>query len=129
MVLNACEFGKDHAFSYHQEKIAEVFASAKRPTALFAGMDMLAIRAMETLRELQLEIPGDVAVFGFDNIEFSPFTHPPLSTVQQPIEDMGRRAAEVLFDRIEGKKRRKVICERLACRLIVRRSCGAAPSS
>jgi DNA-binding LacI/PurR family transcriptional regulator len=87
-------------------------------------MDILAIQVMETLRGMGLHIPHDVAVAGFDDIEFSRFTQPPLTTVHQPTEEMGRRAAEILFERIEGKQGRKVTCERLPCRLVIRQSCG-----
>lgn len=127
LLLDACEFGKRQILHYHREKIAHCFSRPDRPTALFAGMDMLAIRAMETLREIGLQIPRDVAVAGFDDIEFSQFTQPPLTTVQQPIEEMGRLAAEMLFDRIEGRtgSHQKAVCKRLACQLVVRQSCGA----
>lgn len=127
LILDACEFGEKQVLQYHREKIADCFNQPNRPTALFAGMDMLAVRAMETLRELGLEIPRDVAVAGFDNVEFSQFTQPPLTTIQQPTEDMGRLAAEMLFARIEGKRPKKAICERLPCRLVIRQSCGANP--
>jgi DNA-binding LacI/PurR family transcriptional regulator len=126
LLLEACEFGEKLALRYHREKIVDCFSGPNRPTALFAGMDMLAIRAMETLREIGLQVPRDVAVAGFDNIEFSRFTQPPLTTVQQPTQEMGRMAAEILFDRIEGKAaQRKVICGRLPCSLVIRQSCGA----
>ena len=126
LLLDACTFGERQALQYHREQIVGCFSRPVRPTAVFAGMDMLAIRVMETLREIGLRIPHDVAVAGFDNIEFSQFTHPPLTTVQQPTEAMGRLAAEILFDRIAGKAARpkKAICERLPCRLVIRKSCG-----
>lgn len=127
---DACEFGARQALHYHPDKIAACFSRTDRPTAVFAGMDMLAIRIMETLRELKLEIPRDVAVTGFDNVEFSQFTQPPLTTVQQPTEEMGRLAAEILFEGIEGKTRprKKILCQRLPCRLVIRQSCGAPVS-
>jgi DNA-binding LacI/PurR family transcriptional regulator len=128
LLLDACEFGERQKLLYHREKIADCFNRADRPTALFAGMDMLAIRAMETLRELELRVPEDVAVAGFDNVEFAEFTLPPLTTVQQPTAEMGRLAAEMLFDRIEGKDSGKAVCERLPCRLVIRESCGEKKS-
>lgn len=129
LLLDACKFGEKQKLHYHREKIVDCFSRADRPTALFAGMDILAIRVMETLREIGLRIPDDVAVAGFDNIEFSQFTQPPLTTVQQPTEEMGRLAAEILFDKIEGKRGKKTRCERLPCRLVIRQSCGAALQS
>jgi DNA-binding LacI/PurR family transcriptional regulator len=127
LLLEACDFGEKQILRYHREVITECFSRPDRPTAIFAGMDMLAIRTMATLREMGLRIPQDVAVAGFDNIEFSEFTQPPLTTVQQPTDEMGRRAAEILFDRLEGKSppRKKALCERLPCRLVIRQSCGA----
>jgi len=126
LMLDVCEFGERQVFHYHSDKFIEHFSRPDRPTALFAGMDMLAIRAMETLRKMGLEIPRDVAVAGFDNLEFSQFTQPPLTTVQQPTEDMARLATEMLFERIENKTapRKKALCERLPCRLVIRESCG-----
>jgi DNA-binding LacI/PurR family transcriptional regulator len=126
--LDAFAFSGEHVWRYQRQSIVDCFSRKGRPTALFCGMDMLAIQAMQTLREMDLRIPSDVAVAGFDNIAFSQFTQPPLTTVQQPIAEMGRRGADILFDRIEGKRspREKVVCERLPCQLVIRQSCGAA---
>ncbi|HEY8965749.1 MAG TPA: LacI family DNA-binding transcriptional regulator [Candidatus Methylacidiphilales bacterium] len=123
-ILDAFAFEGEQVWRYQPERIAACFGRGDRPTALFAGMDMLAIQAMETLRSLGLRSPEDVAVAGFDDVEFSRFTHPPLTTVAQPTAAMGRRAAAILFDRIEGKPgaRAKAPVERLPCRLIVRGS-------
>jgi LacI family transcriptional regulator len=126
-LLDAFAFKGEHVWRYQRQTIVDCFGRTDRPTALFCGMDMLAIQAMQTLGELGLRIPSDVAVAGFDNIAFSQFTQPPLTTVQQPIGEMGRRAATILFDRIEGKRgpRTRATCERLPCRLVIRQSCGA----
>jgi LacI family transcriptional regulator len=128
LILDACEFGERQELTYNPEKIRKCFRRRHRPTALFAGMDMLAIRAMETLRELGLHVPNDVAVAGFDNVEFSRFTQPPLTTVQQPTDAMGRIAASILFDRIERKSSRlpQVVSKRLPCQLVIRKSCGVS---
>jgi len=126
-LLDVFAFERERVWRYQSEKIVDCFRSPDRPTALFCGMDMLAIQAMETLREMKLNVPDDVAVVGFDNLDFSRFTDPPLTTVLQPTEEMGRRAAEILFDRIETKTgpSPKATCERLPCRLVIRQSCGA----
>ena len=75
---------------------SSIALAARTGRRLFFAHDMLAIHAMQTLREMELRIPADVAVAGFDNIAFSQFTQPPLTTVEQPIAEMGRRAAEIL---------------------------------
>jgi LacI family repressor for deo operon, udp, cdd, tsx, nupC, and nupG len=128
VLLDACEFGERQALIYHQEKIVECFRRSDHPTALFAGMDMLAIHVMETLGAMGLRIPHDVALAGFDNIAFSPFTQPPLTTVEQPTDEMGRLAASILFNLIESKSNRRgqSVCERLPCKLVIRKSCGAS---
>lgn len=73
-------------------------------SALMAANDMMAIGAIKALRELSYDVPGDVEVIGFDNITFAQHCDPPLSTVQQPTAEMGRRAMEMLLDLIDGKR-------------------------
>jgi DNA-binding LacI/PurR family transcriptional regulator len=94
----------------------------KPPTAVFARNDYAAIGALRAAHELGLKVPGDIAIAGFDNIPLSEYTTPPLTTVEQPIQDQGRRAAELLMERIERKvaaKPREVCFE---CRLVIRES-------
>jgi DNA-binding LacI/PurR family transcriptional regulator len=67
------------------------------PTALVTSSDVLAVGAMQALKAAGLRIPGDVAVFGFDDFEFARYTDPPLSTVRLPAFAMGRHAAELLL--------------------------------
>jgi DNA-binding LacI/PurR family transcriptional regulator len=99
---------------------------SKRPTAVFARNDFTAMGAISAAREHGLQIPGDLAIVGFDNIPLSAFTTPPLTTVEQPTAEQGRRAAQMLLERIEGEvedERREVSFD---CRLIVRASTDAA---
>jgi DNA-binding LacI/PurR family transcriptional regulator len=103
----------------------KVLAALRRPpTAVFARNDYTAIGALRAAYELGLSVPGDLALAGFDNIPLSAYTNPPLTTVEQPIAEQGRYAAQFLLDRIEGGtgKRREVCLE---CRLIVRGSTDA----
>ncbi len=73
-----------------------------RPTAIFAANDITAIAAIDAARELGLRVPEDLSVVGFDNIPESALCTPPLSTVQQPIREMGHRAVELLVRLING---------------------------
>ncbi|HTX73321.1 MAG TPA: LacI family DNA-binding transcriptional regulator [Rectinemataceae bacterium] len=73
-------------------------------TAVFAVTDELAIGAVRTLYERGLSVPRDVSVVGFDDIDITPYLSPALSTVRQPIYDMGRRAAEVMSRQIAGER-------------------------
>ena len=96
-----------------------------RPDAIFAANDLLAVGALAALRELGLRCPEDVAVVGFDDLELAAFTHPPLTTVAQPGYELGRCAAEALFNRLQHPESpaRIVVLETA---LKVRSSCGAA---
>ena len=71
-------------------------------TAVFCNNDQLAFGAMRAILEAGLRIPEDIAVVGFDNISLSAYAPVPLTTVQQPVEEIGRLATELLFQRIEG---------------------------
>ena len=62
----------------------------------------MAIGVLRTLFDLGVKVPSQVAVIGLSNIEISKYSNPPLSTISLPIHDMGRVAAQVLFNRIEG---------------------------
>jgi LacI family transcriptional regulator len=72
-----------------------------RPTAIFAANDLSAIRTMAVAREMGLEIPGDLSVVGFDNIPESALTDPPLTTVDQSIQEMGYQAVRMLVEILE----------------------------
>jgi DNA-binding LacI/PurR family transcriptional regulator len=95
------------------------------PTAMFAFSDRYAFGAIRAAVEKGLAIPQDLAVVGFDNIIAAEYYNPPLTTVEQPMLEMGRIAADMLMDAIEGtleEGRSSVI---LDPKLIVRESCGA----
>ena len=77
--------------------------SKRRPTAVFAISDMMAIGFMRAIHAAGLSIPDDVSVAGFDGIEFADYCEPPLTTVRQPREEMGREAAALLVRLIRGE--------------------------
>jgi DNA-binding LacI/PurR family transcriptional regulator len=83
--------------------IAEaLLAVDPRPTAIVCSTDLLALATMHTALRQGLDVPGDVAVCGFDDFPFSQFTHPALTTVRIPAYDMGREAARILIDHLGG---------------------------
>jgi LacI family transcriptional regulator len=73
-----------------------------RPTAVFAANDLMAMGALIALRAAMLRVPGDVALVGFDDIPAARLVNPPLTTIAQFPERLGRRAAELLLDRLGG---------------------------
>ena len=76
---------------------------ASPPLSIFAVNDLMAMGAMIAIRQTRLRIPQDVAIVAFDDIPAAKLTDPPLTTVNQHQENMGRKAAELLFDQISGK--------------------------
>ncbi|GAA5199164.1 LacI family DNA-binding transcriptional regulator [Rugosimonospora acidiphila] len=82
----------------------ELFALPKRqrPTAVFAHSDSTAYAVMKAAADAGLRIPEDVSIIGFDDIESAAQIHPPLTTIQQPFVEMGRRAAELLLAGIQA---------------------------
>lgn len=98
------------------------------PTAVFARNDFAAIGAIHAAHTLGLDIPGDIAIAGFDNIPLAAFTMPPLTTVEQPIAQQGREAAQFLIERIQGRSSQDRAAT-MECRLIVRQSTDQALAS
>ena len=80
--------------------------------------------AMRALRDLRLDIPGDVSVVGFDDIDLAPHVDPPLTTVHQPIRRKGEEAVRLLLSVVERRDLAKPEHRRLETRLIVRASTG-----
>jgi LacI family transcriptional regulator len=74
------------------------------PTAIFASNDVMAMGVMDAVRDRNLRIPDDVSVIGFDNIHQSALVYPPLTTVHQPLEQMGRVATQMLLNMLKNPK-------------------------
>jgi len=72
------------------------------PTAIFAANDVSAIGALRAVKDAGLRVPDDIAIIGYDGAPITELTEPPLSTVQQPAAEMGRTAARLLIEVIEG---------------------------
>jgi LacI family transcriptional regulator, repressor for deo operon, udp, cdd, tsx, nupC, and nupG len=78
-------------------------------TAIFASSDQMAIGAISELRARGLSVPGDVSVTGFDDIIFANAFEPPLTTVRQPRQEMGRKAMALMVERLNGKRTAETI--------------------
>jgi DNA-binding LacI/PurR family transcriptional regulator len=97
-------------------------------TALVAFNDMSAIGAIRAFRDAGLSVPDDISVIGFDDIQAASFLTPRLTTVRQPLHDMGEIAAKLLLQRIADGGGRSPQTISIAPELIVRESTGPAPS-
>jgi LacI family transcriptional regulator len=116
----------DYELEMSEGPARQLLTLADRPTAIFAANDLSAIQTMHVARSLGLAIPGDVSVIGFDNIPESALMAPPLTTIDQSIQEMGRRAVELLIDLIEGTLEQPDQIT-LPTRLVVRQSSGPVP--
>ena len=73
-----------------------------RPTAIVCMNDEMAIGAIQSLKSHQLRVPEDVSVTGFDDIDYARYCDPPITTISQPVNDMGKIAVDLLLQIIEG---------------------------
>jgi LacI family transcriptional regulator len=92
------------------------------PTAIFASNDLSAIGTMEAIRQRGLHVPEDISVIGFDDIPQASTAYPMLTTVHQPLDQMGRVAVRMLLEHIDNSEHSPYRAT-LATRLIVRDSC------
>lgn len=92
------------------------------PTAIFAANDVSAFGVMEAVRDQGLRIPQDVSIVGFDDIPQASNVHPPLTTVRQPLEEMGRAATRMLLDQLADPQHPPGRVD-LPTELIIRHSC------
>lgn len=93
------------------------------PTAIIACNDLMALGAMSAAQERGLQVGADISITGFDDIAQSEHSHPPLTTVRQPIEEIGEKVCEMLVKTVhqEPLEKKQLI---LQPDLIVRQSCG-----
>jgi DNA-binding LacI/PurR family transcriptional regulator len=90
--------------------VQQLLSSGKTFTALVAFNDMSAIGAIRALQDLGLSVPRDVSVIGFDDIKVAAFNNPRLTTIRQPLSNMGRIAAQCVLSQLNGSEPfRKVI--------------------
>jgi DNA-binding LacI/PurR family transcriptional regulator len=97
-------------------------------TAIFCFNDIAAIGAIRALNDAGLSVPGHVSVVGFDDIQSAAYAMPSLTTVRQPLSEMGRRGAQVLLQRIADRSKVFPAEIVMSPELIVRESTGVAPA-
>jgi LacI family transcriptional regulator len=107
------------------EPMKALLAKTQDFTAIFCFNDIAAIGAIRALTEAGLRVPGDISVVGFDDIQSAAFYTPSLTTVRQPLKEMGKRGARILLDRIANPSDQKLIAEVLIePDLVIRESTG-----
>jgi LacI family fructose operon transcriptional repressor len=95
-----------------------------RPTAIFAGNNLMTLGVFLALREHGLAAPGDVAVVGFDDMAWLSAFTPGVTTVAQPVYEIGKCAAELLLDRLTAQPPEHPRTKVLPTQLVIRESSG-----
>ncbi len=117
------EFDQEKAY-----KITRDFLKLKNPpTAIFAASDWMCLGVLNGLREENVKVPEEISVVGFDDAIFSPHLQPPLTTVRQPLRQIGEVAARALSAIIDGEK--EYVEETLPTELVARQSTSEVPGT
>lgn len=117
----------DFSMEWGVEGATSLLSADNRPTALFCLSDEIAIGAMKTIRRMGLECPRDVSVIGFDDITVAGYLNPPLTTVRQPMHEIGRATVKILLQILEGDGRD--VCSTTFAHELVVRGTTAAPAN
>lgn len=114
----------DYTVEDGKRQALELLGEVDGPTALFCCNDLLAIGALQAAKERELKVPEQLSVVGFDNTILASVTDPPLTTVAQPIEQMGNIAVDLLMQELSKKPMTK---QRVVLRpeLVVRQSAAS----
>jgi LacI family transcriptional regulator len=95
----------------------------QHPQAIFAANDMMAIGCYDYVKKINLQIPNDIKIVGFDDVFVSQYLNPPLTTVKVNIEEVGKRAAELLLKKIQSNNGVESSVLNIPTELIIRESC------
>ena len=104
-----------------REAIDRLFRQRPAPTAIFASSDYIVVGILESLRDLNVTVPTEVSVIGFDDLMFTRLLDPPVTTVRQPIAELARVGVKLLLDCINGVSHRGEVI-RLPVELVKRTS-------
>ena len=100
---------------------------AERPTAIVAASDVQAIGVLDAARELCVDVPGELSVIGYDDVDLA--AHLDISTMRQPLTYSGERVADMLLDALANPNDSHIHVEQLAVEVIARGTTGPAPAA
>jgi LacI family transcriptional regulator len=113
----------DYSFASGREAARTLLARASRPTAIFAGNDDMAAGALAVAHELNISVPGQISIAGFDDTDLASAVWPPLTTIRQPVRELAYAAADLMLG---GSPKADQVT--LGHALIVRSSTGPVPA-
>lgn len=120
-LIRYCESWEQES-GYSQMK--DLLSSRDLPTAVIAGNDLIAVGAMDAIREIGLNIPKDISIIGYDNRDICNYIRPRLTTIDLSLVQIGRKSAELLIDLIDGKTLDGHLIFKIKGELIIRDSCA-----
>ncbi|PKG26383.1 LacI family transcriptional regulator [Cytobacillus horneckiae] len=113
-------------FSISKDKIQDALQNClhfnKPPTAIIAGNDLVLLQILKYLKKNNVSVPEKMAVIGIDNVLYADLYEPSITTIAQPIQQMGLKAAELLLDRIKNESQHPFITYRFAPEIVERNS-------
>jgi len=120
---------RDINYNIELDSIREVIRELLQPpqsiNAIFSSNNRIAVACFECLNEMNIRIPQDIALVSFDDIDLFRFSYPTITSVAQPVEDIGETAFNILLESINNNSDTKLKQVILPVKLIKRRSCGA----
>ncbi|RUR47780.1 LacI family DNA-binding transcriptional regulator [Vreelandella populi] len=122
LIDQACVAEGDFGFRSGFQQGLALLDNAQRPTAIFCHSDEMAIGVLKAARQLNIAVPGQLSVVGFDNIGLSEYCDPELTTISQPRNEIGQQAMQSLLHLLRGE--RVIRRQTLSSHLIVRKSTG-----
>ncbi|PSV40189.1 HTH-type transcriptional repressor PurR [Photobacterium sp. GB-210] len=103
------------------EAADKFIAMEDRPTAIFCFNDIMAMALISTFEQAGLRVPDDISIIGYDNIDLAPYFAPPLTTIHQPKRRLGKKAIEILLERVKDKNHERQTFE-MTPKLVERKS-------
>lgn len=117
--IEKADFSRESGFN----ACKKLLSLKNRPQVIFAANDMMAIGCYDYINQIKLQIPKDIGVVGFDDIFVSQYLTPPLTTVRVKIEEIGKKAADILIKKIQSLNGVPPIAVNIPTELIIRESC------
>jgi DNA-binding LacI/PurR family transcriptional regulator len=134
--IDACGIGEgqrsvvegNHKIDGGDVAMVQLLSLPKPPTAVLTSNDLSAVGALGAITRAGLRVPDDISVVGFDDIELSQFTQPPLTTIRLSRDELGRKAFDALYESVEGQQRsgREI---KVTTALVLRKSTAAVKAS
>ena len=110
----------DYSFASGQREARRLLTMEPKPSAIFCVSDILALSVISVAQSMGIDVPGELSVTGFDDVDYTTMFHPHLTTVYQPCYEMGRQSVNVVLDIINGEEHfaagRRFVEHRLVCR-------------